>query len=156
MYTADHTGPALDSARSVEALALDPIANCANGVNLRNDGRAQSLRLTVMFDNAGIPFDAALTSPLSFTREAVHLAFGKATVVQNLTALEIGTQAQGQGRTEALTAQPANRAGKGHVALVTHRPNIDALTTELAEDGDGIAAQIQPRHGRDGVGRIRP
>jgi phosphohistidine phosphatase SixA len=109
-----------------------------------------------MLDKAGIKFDAVLTSPFCRAKETAQLAFGGATVDSNLTALEIGTQAQGQARTQAITDLLARHAGKGNVALVTHRPNIDALTMELVEEGEAVVARIQPNGTLDAVGRIRP
>jgi len=139
-----------------KAMVLDPNGNCANEENLSDDGRAQSGRLKAMLDKAGIKFDAVLTSPFCRAKETAQLAFGGATVDSNLTALEIGTQAQGQARTQAITDLLARHAGKGNVALVTHRPNIDALTMELVEEGEAVVARIQPNGTLDAVGRIRP
>lgn len=139
-----------------KAMVLDPNGNCANEENLSDDGRAQSGRLKAMLDKAGIKFDAVLTSPFCRAKETAQLAFGRATVDSNLTALEIGTQAQGQARTQAITDLLARHAGKGNVALVTHRPNIDALTMELVEEGEAVVARIQPNGTLDVVGRIKP
>ncbi len=36
----------------------------------------------------------------------------------------------------------ARHAGKGNVALVTHRPNIDALTMEIVGEGEAIVAKM--------------
>ena len=138
------------------ALVLDPNGNCANEENLSEAGRAQSQRLKAMLDQAGIKLDAVLTSPFCRTKETAQLAFGTATVDPNLTALEIGTQAQGQVRTQSVTDLLARHAGKGNVALVTHRPNIDALTMELVEEGEAVIAKIQPSGALDVVGRIKP
>jgi phosphohistidine phosphatase SixA len=139
-----------------KALVLDPKGNCANEENLSDDGRAQSQRLKAMLDKAGIEFDAVLTSPFCRARDTAQLAFGRATVEPHLTALELGTQAQGQARTQAITELLARNAGKGNVALVTHRPNIDALTMELVEEGEAVVAKIQPGGALDVIGRIKP
>jgi hypothetical protein len=50
----------------------------------------------------------------------------------------------------------ASRADKGSVAIVTHRPNVDALTLELVDEGEAIVARIQPGGDLDVVGRIKP
>jgi phosphohistidine phosphatase SixA len=139
-----------------KAMVLDPNGNCGNEENLSEDGRAQAQRLKAMLDKAGVKFDAVLTSPFCRAKETAQLAFGRATVDPDLTALEIGTQAQGQARTQAVTTQLARHAGKGNVALVTHRPNIDALTMELAGEGEAVIAKIQPNGALDVVGRIKP
>ncbi len=139
-----------------KAMVLDPKGNCANEENLSADGRAQAQRLKALLDNAGVKFDAVLTSPFCRAKETAQLALGNATVDPNLTALEIGTQAQGQARTQAVTELLARHAGKGNVALVSHRPNIDALTMELVEEGEAVIAKIQPGGALDVVGRIKP
>jgi phosphohistidine phosphatase SixA len=139
-----------------KAMVLDRNGNCANEENLSDEGRAQAQRLKAMLDKAGVKFDAVLTSPFCRAKETAQLAFGRATVDPDLTALQIGTPAQGQSRSQAVTGQLARYAGKGNIALVTHRPNIDALTMELAEEGEVIIAKIQPSGALDVVGRIKP
>jgi|FrelakmetLWP11LW_1041352.scaffolds.fasta_scaffold01749_2 phosphohistidine phosphatase SixA len=139
-----------------KALVLDPKGNCANEENLSDEGRAQAQRMKAMLDKAGVKFEAVLASPFCRTRDTAQLAFGQPTVEPNLTALELGTQEQAQARTKAMTALLARHAGKGSVALVTHRPNIDALTMEIVEEGEAIVARIQPSGEFDIVGRIKP
>jgi phosphohistidine phosphatase SixA len=139
-----------------KALTLDPNGNCANEENLSAEGRAQAERLKSLLDRAGVRVDVVLASPFCRTRDTAQLAFGRATVEANLTALELGTSAQAQARSTAVTALLAGRAGKGNVALVTHRPNIDALTLELVEEGEAVVARIEPDGELTVVGRIRP
>jgi phosphohistidine phosphatase SixA len=139
-----------------KALVLDPKGNCANEDNLSDEGRAQAQRLKAMLDKAGVKFDAVLTSPFCRAKDTAQLAFGRATLDPNLTALELGTQAEAQSRTKAITSLLARHAGKGNVALVTHRPNIDALTMEIVEEGEAIVAKIQPSGELDVIGRLKP
>jgi phosphohistidine phosphatase SixA len=138
------------------ALVLDPNGNCANEDNLSDEGRAQAGRLKDLLDRAGAKFDVVLASPFCRTRETAQLAFGRATVDGNLTALELATPAQAQARTRAMTELLSRHAGKGNVAVVTHRPNIDALTMEIVEEGEAIVARIRPGGELDVVGRVRP
>lgn len=139
-----------------KALVLDPDGNCANEDNLSDEGRAQAQRLKAMLDKAGVKFEAVLTSPFCRARDTAQLAFGKASVDPNLTALEIGTREQAQARTRQMTERLDRHAGKGNIALVTHRPNIDALTMELVEEGEALVAKIQPGGTLEVVGRIKP
>jgi phosphohistidine phosphatase SixA len=139
-----------------KALVLDPQGNCANEENLSDEGRAQAQRLKSMLDKAGVKFETVLTSPFCRARDTAQLAFGKASVDENLTALEIGSKEQAQARTKQLTELLGRYAGKGNVALVTHRPNIDALTMELVEEGEALVAKIQSGGTLDVVARIKP
>ena len=139
-----------------KALALDPNGNCANEENLSDQGRAQATRLKSMLDRAGVKFDLVLSSPYCRAKETAHLAFGRAAVDTNLTALENGTQEQALARTKAINELLAGRLGRGSVAMVTHRPNIDALTLELVDEGEAIVARIQPGGELDVIGRIKP
>lgn len=139
-----------------KALVLDSRGDCSNEENLSDQGRAQAQRVRSMLDKAGVKFDAVLASPFCRTRDTAELAFGRATVDADLTALELGTADQARLRAARITALLARHAGKGNVALVTHRPNIDALTMELVEEGEAIVARIQPDGSLDVVGRIRP
>jgi broad specificity phosphatase PhoE len=139
-----------------KSLVLDPEGNCANEENLSDEGRAQARHLKAMLDQAGVKFDVVLASPFCRTKETAQLAFGQAAVDPNLMALELGTADEVKARTQRVTEVIARQAGKGNIALVTHRPNIDALTMELVEEGEAIVARIE----RDGtlfvVGRVRP
>ena len=139
-----------------KALVLDPNGDCANEDNLNAEGRAQAQRLKVMLDKVGVTFETVLTSPFCRTRETAQLAFGTARADPNLTALEIGTQEQAQSRTRQVTELLGRHVGKGNIALVTHRPNIDALTMELVAEGEALVAKIQPGGTLDVIGRIKP
>lgn len=138
------------------ALVLDPAGNCANELNLNDEGRAQARRLKALLDRAGVRFDLVLTSPFCRARDTATLVFGRATVDENLTALELGTPEQAQARTRAMTETLARQAGKGNVALVTHRPNVMMLTLEIVEEGEAIVARIRADGELDVVGRLRP
>ena len=70
--------------------------------------------------------------------------------------MENGTQEQGQERTKAITELLTRHAGKGNVALISHRPNIDAITLELVEEGEAVVARIQFNGELDVIGRIAP
>lgn len=139
-----------------KALVLDPNGNCANEDNLSDEGRAQAERLKRMLDKAGAKFDVVLTSPFCRAKETARLAFGSARVDPDLAALELGTAEQAKLRTEKINAVLARQAGKGNVALVTHRPNVDALTMELVEEGEVILAKIQPNGMLDIVSKFKP
>ena len=66
-------------------MILDASGTGANEENLGDAGRAQSQRLQAMLDKGGVTFDAVLTGPFCRAKERAQLAFGKATVDQNLT-----------------------------------------------------------------------
>ncbi len=138
------------------ALVLDPDGNCANEANLNDDGRAQAQRLKALLDRAGVTFDLVLASPFCRARETARLVFGGATVDPDLTALELGTPEQAQARTRAVTERLARHAGKGNVALITHRPNVMLLTLEVVDEGEAIVARIGADGELDVVGRVRP
>ncbi len=142
--------------RHEKAQVLDPQGNCANEAVLSDDGRAQARRLRALLEKAGVRFDAVLASPFCRTRETAQLAFGRAEVEPDLTALDFGTPDQARARGRAMTALLARQAGRDNIALVTHRPNIDALTMELVDEGEAIVARIQPSGELDVVGRIKP
>jgi phosphohistidine phosphatase SixA len=138
------------------ALVLDPAGICANEANLSAEGRAQAQRFKALLDRAGVRFDLVLTSPFCRARDTATLVFGRAAVDENLTALELGTPEQAQARTRAVTETLARQAGKGNVALVTHRPNVMMLTLEIVEEGEAIVARIRADGELDVVGRLRP
>jgi len=139
-----------------KALVLDLNGNCANEDNLSEEGQAQARRMVAVMKKAGVAFDVVLASPFCRTRQTAQLVFGAAKVEPALTALELGTAEQAKARTQAITAFLARQSGKGNVALVTHRPNIDALTMELVPEGAAIVAKIGPDGTLDVVGTIKP
>jgi phosphohistidine phosphatase SixA len=71
-----------------------------------------------------------------------------------LTAPELGPQEPAQARSKAIAALLTRHAGKGNVALVTHRPNVGALTMEIIEEGEAVVAKIQLSAELEPVGRI--
>ncbi|MEG1968712.1 MAG: histidine phosphatase family protein [Burkholderiaceae bacterium] len=138
------------------ALVLDPAGDCSKELVLSKAGQAQAQRLATRLAALSVKFDTVLASPFCRTRETAQIAFGRATPEPALTALEIGTAAEAQARTQAITARLTANAGKGNVALVTHRPNIDALTMEIVEEGEALVARIEPNGELSVVGRIKP
>lgn len=138
------------------AAVLDPDGNCANESNLSEEGRAQARRLGRMLERASVRFELVLTSPYCRARDTARLAFGGATVDASLSPLDLVPQAQAQARTQALAQRLARHAGRGSVALVTHRPNVMMLTLELVDEGEAIVARIREDGDLDVVGRLRP
>jgi phosphohistidine phosphatase SixA len=138
------------------AAVLDPNGNCANEANLSEEGRAQARRLRQMLERAAARFDLVLTSPYCRARETAQLAFGGGTVEAALLPADLGPQADAQAHMQALAQRLARQAGRGNVALVTHRPNVMMLTLELVDEGEAIVARIRDDGELDVVGRLRP
>jgi phosphohistidine phosphatase SixA len=138
------------------ALVLDAQGKCANERNLNADGRAQALRLQALLERAGVQFDLVLASPFCRARQTAQIAFGRTAVEPNLAPLEFGPREQAQARTGAIVALLANHAGRGNVALVSHRQNILELALEVIEEGEALVARIRPDGDLDVLGRIRP
>ncbi len=138
------------------ALVLDPAGDCSKELVLSADGRRQAERMATRIKALGLRFDAVLASPFCRTRETATLAFGRAEVDPALTALELGSSAEAQARTASIGRRLAGYAGRGNVAVVSHRPNIDALTMEIVEEGEALIARIEPSGELIPVGRIKP
>ncbi len=50
----------------------------------------------------------------------------------------------------------ARQASKGNIAIVAHRPEVDAMNKELAEEVEVIVAKTQPGGTRQAVTRLEP
>ena len=115
---------------------LSDLSNCATQRNLSSEGRAQARLIGESIANLAIPIGEVLSSELCRTRETAELAFGRATLMPDLTSFgTAGSEAEEQERVAALRRLLATPPQPGtNTVLVGHLFNIQAAADiSLAE-----------------------
>jgi phosphohistidine phosphatase SixA len=130
------------------------LENCATQRNLSDTGRADSQRIGEAIRALGIPIGEVLASAYCRTRQTAELAFGRATVSNDILSPYSGDPGTLK---EALLKRLATGVPTGsNLVLVAHQRNLsDAVAITLAE---GEAAIFQPGVGKDGytlIARVR-
>lgn len=128
-----------------DSLLRDP--SCKGERNLSDKGRQQAKALGERFRARDIPVETVHHSPYCRTAETAKLAFGKGSEAAYLTLLEALSAEAQAAQTAALNQVIASHAGKGNLVLVTHEPNINAVSFEMVKPADFIV--LQPKGGSE-------
>lgn len=128
-----------------DSLLRDP--SCKGERNLSDKGRQQAKALGERFRTRNIPVETVRHSPYCRTTETAKLAFGKGSEAAYLSLLEVlSTEAQAA-QTAELNQVIGTHAGKGNLVLLTHQPNINAVSFEIVKPADFIV--LQPKGGSE-------
>lgn len=130
-------------------------ATCAKERNLSQQGKNEAARVGQAFKSRGIPIGEVLSSPYCRTQDTARIAFGSTTPADILSLSEVLAQAEVSRNTAEALNLIGKHSGKTNLTLVTHEPNIAAITFELLEQGAFLV--LKPRGGSefDVVGKIR-
>lgn len=127
------------------SLLRDP--SCKGERNLSDKGRQEAKAVGEQFRVRGIPIETVRHSPYCRTTEMAKLAFGKGSEAGYLSLLEVlGAEAQAA-QTAELNQIIGSHAGKGNLVLVTHEPNINAVSFEMMSPADFVV--LQPKGGSE-------
>ncbi len=136
-----------------DSLLRDP--SCKGERNLSDKGRQQAKALGERFRARNIPVEAVRHSPYCRTAETAKLAFGSGSETAYLSLLEVlSTDAQAA-QTAQLNQVIGSYAGKGNLVLVTHEPNINAVSFEMVKPADFIVLQPKGGSGFEELGVVR-
>ena len=127
------------SVKDTKPLLRDP--TCVNERNLSEVGKKEATRIGNMFSTKGVLVSKVLTSPYCRTADTANIAFGSGQPVEFLTVLEALSQKQADANTEQLTQKIGSYSGRGNLILVTHAPNISAVSFENIEMGAFLVLQ---------------
>ncbi len=134
------------------------LANCDTQRNLSDQGRADSRAIGQAFQALGIPVGPVLASEYCRTRETAELAFGRAALTRDLTALPSAPdETERQRRIDALREILSTPPPSGtNTILVSHLFNIQGVMDISLVEGE--AAIYRPRGEKDFVlvGSIEP
>ena len=133
--------PVEKGTESGNPLLRDP--SCRNERNLSKQGRRNAEVVGRKFREKNIPVSKVMHSPFCRTTDTAHIAFGKASPAEYLSLIEILGPDEVEQQTEALNQVIGSFAGKGNLILVTHAPNINAVSFELMKHLDFLV--IEPK-----------
>lgn len=128
---------------SGSALLRDP--SCLRERRLSDHGKAEARALGQSFRRRGIPVGEVLHSPYCRTTATAHLAFESGTPLAELTLLDALDPDDASRHTATLRTLIASHHGRRNLILVTHEPNIVALTREHLAPAAFLV--LQPRSG---------
>lgn len=127
------------------SLERDP--TCKRERNLSSAGEAQARRVGEAFRTRNIVVAGVRHSPFCRTTDTARLAFGGGMPTDYLSLREILGADEAAAQTRALSEAIGSFAGPGNLILVTHEPNINAVSFELMKPADFLV--LQPRGGSD-------
>lgn len=133
-------------------LLRDP--SCLKERNLSEKGKKEAVRIGEMFTAKGVKVEQVLTSPYCRTTDTAKIAFGKGQPAEFLYVLEALPQEQAEANTEQLSQRIGSYSGKGNLVLVTHAPNINAVSFETVEKGAFLVLQPMGDSEFEEIGKI--
>lgn len=147
-----HTSPEQGPGKG-NALLRD--ASCAKERNLSQQGKQEAARIGEDFKTRAILVGDVLASPYCRTLDTAKIAFGQTLPTEFLSLSEVLTPAEAERNTTEAMRRIGGYAGKPNLVMVTHEPNIAAITFELVEQGAFLV--LKPRGGSefDVIGKIK-
>jgi phosphohistidine phosphatase SixA len=128
-----------------DPMVRDP--SCRSERNLSRHGRRQAREMANRFSERRIAVSQVFHSPFCRTSETARLAFGSASPADYLSLLEILDPEETEHQTLELTRVVGSYTGTGNLVLVTHEPNISAVSFELVKHLDMVI--LAPKGGAD-------
>ncbi len=135
------------------SLLRDP--SCLKERNLSYQGRRNAEVIGSRFRERNVPVDEVLHSPFCRTTETAQLAFGDAIPADYLFLLEVLSANEVEQQTEILNRVINTYEGKGNLILVTHAPNINAISFELMKFLDLLVIDPNGEEDFEELGVIR-
>jgi phosphohistidine phosphatase SixA len=132
------------------------VNDCSVQRNLSSKGRKEAAFIGQIFRDRSVSVAEVLSSRYCRTRETAELAFGQVTLWQPLDLLFALPDQDRDARTEVVAKRINTYAGDGNLVMVTHSPNIDALTLELVEPGGFLVLKPDHKGSFDIVGYFTP
>lgn len=122
-------------------------ASCEGERKLSSQGQRDAQALGRRFAEHRIAIAKVFHSPFCRTAETARLAFGEASPADYLSLLEILAPGEAARQTEVLSRVLGSYSGEGNLVLVTHQPNISAVSFELVKHLDFLV--IEPKAGSE-------
>jgi len=130
--------------------------NCVGQSNLSPEGQQEAALTKRAFKKHHIPIGEVLAGPYCRTQDSARIAFGKVHVWDALDLQTALPDDEAAKRTEVVAARVGAYKGKKNLVLVTHKPNIDALTLELIAPGTILILKPEGGAQFSVVNRITP
>jgi len=132
------------------------VNDCSVQRNLSSKGKKEAALIGQMFRDRSVSISEVLSSRYCRTRETAEQAFGQVTLWQPLDLLFALPDQDRDARTEVVAKRISTYAGDDNLVMVTHSPNIDALTLELVEPGGFLVLKPDHKGSFDIVGYFTP
>ena len=143
----------MQGSTSGSPLVRDP--SCKKERMLSAKGKNAAKILGQRFIKYKIPISRVLHSPFCRTTDSAQYAFNRGVGVSYLSLLEILNSTESAKQTEKLNKIIGSYKGKGNLVLVTHRPNISAISFEQASYLDFIVLKPKGGNKYDEVGLVK-
>jgi len=130
-------------------------ATCTQERNLSQQGKAEAVRVGQAFKNRGIPVGEVLSSPYCRTQDTARYAFGRVTPTGFLSLSEVLTPAEAARITAEAMKQIGEYSGAANLVMVTHEPNIAAISFEQVEQGAFLVLKSRGGSEFDVIGKVR-
>jgi len=134
-------------------LLRDP--SCKHERNLSTQGKLDAELVGSRFREHNISVSEVLHSPFCRTTDTAQFAFGKASPAAYLSLLEILGPEEAVRQTEILIQIIGSYVGDGNLVLVTHEPNIRAISFELMQHLDLLIVEPKGQGVFEELGVIR-
>ncbi len=125
------------------SLVRDP--SCKAERNLSSEGEAEARAVGERFKQRNIPIAEVRSSPYCRAADTAKIAFGNVTPVDYLSLREVLSPEEAAAQTGKLNQAIGSYVGKGNLILVTHEPNIGAVSFETLGHSDLLV--LQPKGG---------
>lgn len=125
------------------SLVRDP--SCKTERNLSSEGEHQARVIGERFRERNIPIHEVRHSPFCRTSDTARIAFGNGIPAEYLSLLEILGPKEAAAQTAQLNQTIGSYVGKGNLVLITHEPNINAISFETMGHADFLV--LQPKGG---------
>ncbi len=136
---------------------FDATGQCQGEVMLSPLGREQAQAMGRAFREHGLPPErlTVVASSMCRMRDTAILAFGKAELEPSFRETFSGGSGGLNTFMDAAEARIRRHSGPGPLVLMTHLPNIDALTGEQIEYGEVLVTRADASAGLTVIGRLR-
>lgn len=136
---------------------FDATGQCQGEVMLSPLGREQAQAMGRAFREHGLPPErlTVVASSMCRMRDTAMLAFGKAELEPSFRETFSGGSGGLNTFMDAAEARIRRHSGPGPLVLMTHLPNIDALTGEQIEYGEVLVTRADASAGLTVIGRLR-
>ena len=145
--------PVIQSEQAGNPLIRD--VSCQQERNLSDEGKKRAHILGAKFKAHRIEIEAVLNSPYCRTHDTALIAFGQTNAIQQLSLISSLSPEAAERQTEQLSRKIGNFQGKGNLILISHRPNINALSFESLKHLDFLVLQPNGQGEFEELGVIR-
>ena len=145
--------PVIQSEKAGNPLERD--ASCQQERNLSDEGKKRALILGDQFKVHQIKIETVQNSPYCRTHDTALIAFGQTNAIQQLSLISTLSPEEAEKQTEQLSHKIGSYQGKGNLILISHRPNINALSFESLKHLDFLVLQPNGGDAFEELGVIR-